>query len=194
MWNELFAYAAKSAIVLTLLYAPYTLLLRKERIFRQNRFTLLSILVLSLVLPFCDVHALYPDNLLASFSSSPTTFYAEELAETSSGVSSSSSVAFIEEKNSSFDIISWLCLLYVIGTFIVLSIRLWQFARMHHLIRKDCLWSDKEDGFIIHCHADVVAPCSWMRHIIISEHDYQHHRHDQTRKELNRFANFSFLA
>ena len=178
MWNELFTYAFKSAIVLTLLYAPYTLLLRKERIFRQNRFTLLAILVLSLVLPFCDVHALYPENLLASFSSSPTTFYAEELAEASSGVSSSSSVAFIEEKNSSFDIISWLCLLYVIGTFIVLSIRLWQFARMHHLIRKDCLWSDKEDGFIIHCHADVVAPCSWMRHIIICEHDYQHHRHE----------------
>ena len=58
MWNELFAYAVKSAIVLTLLHAPYTLLLRKEHFFRQNRFTLLAILVLSLVLPFCDVHAL----------------------------------------------------------------------------------------------------------------------------------------
>ena len=64
MWNELFAYAVKSAIVLTLLYAPYTLLLRKERFFRQNRFTLLVIMALSLVLPFCDVHALYPGELL----------------------------------------------------------------------------------------------------------------------------------
>lgn len=54
MWNELFHYAIKSAIVLALLYTPYTLLLRKERIFRQNRFTLLAILVFSLVLPFCD--------------------------------------------------------------------------------------------------------------------------------------------
>ena len=30
MWNELFVYAAKSAFVLTLLYAPYTLLLPRS--------------------------------------------------------------------------------------------------------------------------------------------------------------------
>ena len=55
MWNELFVYAAKSAFVLTLLYAPYTLLLRKEHFFRQNRLTLVGILVLSLILPFINL-------------------------------------------------------------------------------------------------------------------------------------------
>ena len=55
MWNELFVYAAKSAFVLTLLYAPYTLLLRKEHFFRQNRLTLVGILVLSLTLPFINL-------------------------------------------------------------------------------------------------------------------------------------------
>ena len=72
----------------------------------------------------------------------------------------------------------WLCQLYVVGTLIALAIRLWQFARMHRLIRKGCLWSDTEDCITIHCHADDVAPCSWMRHIVISEHDYRHHRHE----------------
>ena len=178
MWNELFHYAIKSAIVLALLYTPYTLLLRKERIFRQNRFTLLAILVFSLVLPFCDVHALYPSNLLASLSSKPIAIYEEEFTEISSGIPSPSSVVLIEEESASFDIITWLCLIYVMGTLIVLAIRLWQFARMRRLIRKGCLWSDVEDGITIHCHAEDVAPCSWMRHIVISEHDYRHHRHE----------------
>ena len=48
--NELLIYTLKSALVLALLYLPYTLMLRRERFFRLNRATLLSILVLAVVL------------------------------------------------------------------------------------------------------------------------------------------------
>ena len=179
MWNDLFAYAVKSAIVLTLLYAPYTLLLRKERFFRQNRFTLLAIMVLSLVLPFCDFHALYPGELLPSLPSLPTAQVVEADVPTPISVTATMEpMVTTEVSHQPFRLIPWLCHLYVIGALIMLIIRLWQFARMHRLIRRGCLWSDVEDGITIHCHADDVAPCSWMRHIVISEHDYRHHRHE----------------
>ena len=58
---ELLVYTLKSAFVLTLLYLPYTLMLRHERFFRLNRLTLLSILVLALVQPLCKFTS--PDGL-----------------------------------------------------------------------------------------------------------------------------------
>ena len=176
MWNELFAYAVKSAIVLTLLYVPYTLLLRKERFFRQNRFTLLTILTLSLVLPFCDFHALYPGELLPS---SPTAPAVEVNVPAPISITvPMGPMTTTEVSDQPFRLLPCLCYLYIIGALIVLAIHLWQFTRMHRLIRKGCLWSDVEDGITIHCHADDVAPCSWMRHIVISQSDYDNHRHE----------------
>ncbi len=48
-------YIIKSIIVLTLLYVPYMLLLRKESFFRFNRRMLLGIMALSFVLPLLDI-------------------------------------------------------------------------------------------------------------------------------------------
>lgn len=171
--SDMTSFLFSTTLVLTLLYAPYTLLLRKERFFRQNRFTLLAIMVLSLVLPFCDFHALYPGELL------PTLPIVEVGAPTqiSATVPIESMVA-TEVHDEPFRLLPWLCYLYIVGAFIALTIRLWQFVRMYHLLRRDCLWSDVEEGITIHCHADNIAPCSWMHHIVISEHDYRHHRHE----------------
>ena len=44
-------YIIKSAFCLTLLYLPYTLLLRKEKLHRLNRMALFAILVASFLLP-----------------------------------------------------------------------------------------------------------------------------------------------
>ena len=44
-------YIIKSAFCMVLLYLPYTLLLRKERLHRLNRLALLVILVVSFLLP-----------------------------------------------------------------------------------------------------------------------------------------------
>ena len=181
--DDIATYLLSSTLVLTLLYVPYTLLLRKEHFFRQNRFTLLAILLLSVVLPFCDVHALYSGELLTGLFSSKVVPVPEAVVEFSStgqiaSTASMKPIAFTEAHIRPFGILPWLCQLYVVGTLISLAIRLWQFARMCRLIRKGCLWSDVEDGIAIHCHADGIAPCSWMRHIVISEHDYRHHRHE----------------
>ncbi|MBR5235631.1 MAG: hypothetical protein IKV24_05470, partial [Bacteroidaceae bacterium] len=166
--SDVASFLVSTTLVLTLLYAPYTLLLRKERFFRQNRFTLLAIMVLSLVLPFCDFHALYPGELLPSLPSLPTAQVVEADVPTPISVTATMEPMITTEvSHQPFRLIPWLCHLYVIGALIMLIIRLWQFTRMHRLIRKGCLWSDVEDGITIHCHADDVAPCSWMRHIVI---------------------------
>ena len=55
MISSLLLYSIKSAMVLTMLYLPYMLLLRRESFFRFNRIVLLGILLLSLVLPLCNI-------------------------------------------------------------------------------------------------------------------------------------------
>ena len=60
--EALLIYTLRSALVLTLLYLPYTLMLRRERFFRLNRLTLLAILVLALVQPL--VRITIPDRFV----------------------------------------------------------------------------------------------------------------------------------
>ena len=55
MVSAMLLYSIKSAIVLSLLYLPYMLMLQRESFFRFNRMVLLGILLLSLVLPLCNV-------------------------------------------------------------------------------------------------------------------------------------------
>ena len=51
-------FSIKSALVLTVLWLPFALLLRREKFFRFNRIVLLSIIVLSFLIPLLDVPAL----------------------------------------------------------------------------------------------------------------------------------------
>lgn len=184
MWNELFVYAAKSAFVLTLLYAPYTLLLRKEHFFRQNRLTLVGILVLSLILPF--INLLHGEIGFVAPQPEPVVMFVESQAVVTAEPTSVSEatpqtpqpVAVSQPTRQPIDYMQWLCILYIIGVSVAIGIRLWQFLRMDRLIRTGCLWHDTVDGITIYCHASDIAPYSWMRRIVISQHDYDNHRHE----------------
>ena len=184
MWNELFVYAAKSAFVLTLLYAPYTLLLRKEHFFRQNRLTLVGILVLSLTLP--SINLLHGEIGFAASQPEPVLMFVESQAVVTANPTSVSEatpqtpepVAVSQPSRQPIDYMQWLCILYIIGVSVAIGIRLWQFLRMDRLIRTGCLWHDTVDGITIYCHASDIAPYSWMRRIVISQHDYDNHRHE----------------
>ena len=183
MWNELFAYAAKSAFVLTLLYAPYTLLLRKEHFFRQNRLTLVGILVLSLILPFINLLqgeigfvAPQPEPVVMNVEAQPVEPISIDISEPT--FQTSQPVAVSQPTRQPIDYAQWLCILYIIGVSVAVGIRFWQFVRMDRLIRTGCLWHDTVDGITIYCHANDIAPYSWMRRIVISQHDYDNHRHE----------------
>ena len=162
---SLLVYSLKSALVLTLLYLPYTLMLRKESFFRMNRVTLLTILILALVLPLCDFPSLAIVEQPAVYDVHHRIMLILQDAET-------------PEPHSpvdAFKSLSWLTLItfiYMIGVAAAFVIRLWQLFRIGKQIRGGCLWKEKQGEATVYCHINDVAPFSWMRNIVISENDY----------------------
>jgi hypothetical protein len=161
----LLVYSIKSAFVLTLLYLPYTLMLRQESFFRMNRITLLTILMLSLVLPMVDIPSLANPEQPVVYEMQQRIMLMTQEAETTpmSLAATTRTISWL----------SILALIYVIGICLVLCIRLWQLFRIGQIIRGGCLWTDKSGEATIYCHIDDVAPFSWMCSIVISESDYK---------------------
>lgn len=161
----LFIYSIKSALVLALLYLPYTLMLRQESFFRMNRITLLTILMLALVLPIVDIPSLAtPEQPVVYEMQHRIMLMTQEAEMTTKSLAATTQT------------ISWLGILaivYIIGVILALLIRLWQLFKIDKIIRGGCLWTDKSGKTTIYCHIDDVAPFSWMRSIVISEKDYK---------------------
>jgi len=161
----LLIYSIKSALVLTLLYLPYTLMLRQERFFRMNRITLLTILMLALVLPMVDIPSLATPEQPVVYEMQHRILMMTQEAETTS--------MSLAATTRTFSWLGVLTLIYIFGVVLALSIRLWQLFRIGQIIRGGCLWTDKNGKATIYCHIDDVAPFSWMRSIVISEGDYK---------------------
>ena len=161
----LLIYSIKSALVLALLYLPYTLMLRQESFFRMNRITLLTILMLALVLPMVDIPSLAtPEQPVVYEMQHRIMLMTQEAEMTTKSLAATTRT------------ISWLGILaivYIIGVILALLIRLWQLFKIDKIIRGGCLWTDKSGKATIYCHIDDVAPFSWMRSIVISEKDYK---------------------
>ncbi len=167
--TDVLMYALKSAFVLCLLYVPYTLLLHRDSFFRLNRFVLLGVLLLSLVLPLCNVPWLSMDR-------QPVVHAAQmQMVEIGIPVNVLPQYEVMEEASSapsSFTLFGLLTLIYIIGMTVVLLLRLWQMGSLRLQLRRGSLWRHSEDGITVYCHADRVAPFSWMNSIVISEEDY----------------------
>ena len=161
----LFIYSIKSALVLALLYLPYTLMLRQESFFRMNRITLLTILMLALVLPMVDIPSLATPEQPVVYEMQHRIMLMTQEAETTS--------MSLAETTRTFSWLGIIALVYIIGICLALCIRLWQLFRIGQIIRGGCLWTDKSGKATIYCHIDDVAPFSWMRSIVISEKDYK---------------------
>ncbi len=172
MIEALFAYSIRSTIVLALLYVPYMLILRKESFFRLNRLVLLGILLLSLVLPALNVSSLAWEGLAplqAAFQ--PTSAGTEQqpgaiqlpevavrsVADTAPAVSSRSLMS----------------MLFVLGMVAAVMWRLCQLVQIGIVMKQGSLWQCTQDGISVYCHADDVAPYSWMNSVVISERDYR---------------------
>ena len=170
MMSAVLLYSIKSAIVLSMLYLPYMLMLRRESFFRFNRMVLLSILLLSLVLPLCNIPWMSLDH-------QPVVQAAQlQMLELGIPVHVLPEVQVLAEKQEeSFFTLSLFHLftfIYIIGMVALLSMRLWQIARLQFGLKQGVLWHNDEQGVRIYCHSGDVAPFSWMRNIVINEKDY----------------------
>ena len=126
----LFIFSIKSALVLTLLYLPYTLMLRQESFFRMNRITLLTILVLALVLPMVDIPSLATPDQSVVYEMQHRIMLMTQEAETAP-----MSLAATSRTTSWLGI---LALVYMIGISLAFCIRLWQLFRIGQIIRGGC--------------------------------------------------------
>ena len=164
--EPLIVYSLKSALVLALLYLPYTLMLRQERFFRLNRLTLLTILVLSLVQPLCRM------SLPEKVTQMPVVGDTQEWVWQTEAVIADD-IIFVD-KAPAWGWQQWLALLYVAGVAAVLCLRLWQLVQIRQTMRHGCLWREHEaDGITVWCHVGTGAPFSWMHSIYITEDDYK---------------------
>ena len=171
MISSLLLYSIKSAMVLTMLYLPYMLLLRRESFFRFNRIVLLGILLLSLVLPLCNIPWMSLDH-------KPVVQAAQlQMLELGIPVHVLPEVQVVANnmavnENPHFSVFMLVSVIYIIGMIVLLANRLWQITRLQYGLKRGVLWQDDKQGVCIYCHSGDVAPFSWMRNIVINEKDY----------------------
>ena len=156
-------YILKWAFCLAVLYIPFTLLLRRESFASLNRRLLLCTVVVSGILPAIVVR--YKVEI-------PTAqaIYEEQrqIAETLHNTILATTPA------NQHNIFTWenAAILYFAG---IAAALLWGaigIAGTIGRIKRGTLWTDKQQGMTIHCHAGDTAAFSWFRHVVISENDY----------------------
>ena len=161
------AYSIKSAIFLSIMYIPYMLMLRKESFFHFNRILLISIMLLSLILPLCNFHALSIEN--NPIQDGMTTIILPTVT-----------IGAAEEMPVS-DSINWINVMlyiYITGMITTALWKLVQICLLYRTIHSCVLWKDKQNGITIYCHAQDIAPFSWFNTIVISENDYQNNANE----------------
>ena len=167
------AYTIKSVIFLSIMYIPYMLMLRKESFFHFNRILLVSIMLLSLILPLCDFHALSIEN-------NPIQHGMIVIGTPTAVVESAENIPMAED-------INWFVVafyIYIIGMIATIIWKMVQLAVLYGTIHNCVLWKDEQYGITIYCHAQDIAPFSWLNTIVISEDDYNNNATEILRHEM----------
>ena len=191
-------YAIKSAICLALLYLPYTLLMRRDTFHAFNRVLLLSIVVLSLVMPLFKPLSFLPQGEMISqpIKSLEEAINPLSIEEETDGGFSSIEVeteevfssleslpvkgnqggnlqVSIEEDSGQIPWPTILVLIYIIGVVVCIAWKAFQLVRLYRYIPSNCLWKDTIDGIQVYAHFDEVCPFSWMNTIVITDEDFK---------------------
>ena len=158
-----FVYILKTSICLTGFYLFYRLLLSKETFHRFNRVALLGILLLSLLIPFCEITV--PEESEVQ----QTLVTIEQILTLADHVPQTE----VQALPSSMPL--WLPVLlciYLLGILFFLGRNLYslfQMLRLLHGGRQEKL----EKGITLIIHDKNIAPFSWMKYVVISEKDLQ---------------------
>ena len=162
-------YAIKSALCLAVLYLPFTLLLRRETFFAFNRIGLLLIIGLSLVVPCLNI-PLWDFSLDCMFEQQRQSVIEVGMPAIVAG----EKTAAVHQETTGGSGWNWAYLLvytYFIGMVVCLALKGRQLFRLLRFIPSGCLWTDRNDGVIIYCHAGELGAFSWMRSIVVGEAD-----------------------
>lgn len=167
-------YILRWAVVLTLLYSLYGLFLRRETFHAMNRTVLLSILMASMILPFCTIEIEQPTVMTESVST--TESFLSASVDTAQRVSSGSIHRSPIEREDMMPvyIVTWaLAAIYLLG---LLYFWLRYMLAMGSVIRliicgNEFQADDTPRGIKLLSHPKVKVPCSWMRWVIVNPAD-----------------------
>lgn len=160
-----FAYTLKAALCLIAYYLFYKLLFSKETFHRFNRIALVSLMLLSLVLPF--VH-------YSTTQGTAGTLQVEEVLVVA--YSAAGNVAETDTQMPfSMQIIAWAMILYLVGV-VVMAIRsLIIYASLAKVLHQGILADNSKYGLPSNIrlivHNKSMSPFSWMNYIVVSETD-----------------------
>ncbi|WP_394708141.1 M56 family metallopeptidase [uncultured Bacteroides sp.] len=150
-----FVYILKSSFCLVAFYLFYRLLLSRETFHRFNRIALLGTLVLSLLIPFCDVSTKEPQTIID---------WQKLLL-----MANSPDISVRAEATS----VSWteiVLLIYLAGFLFFFCRNLYSLVRLIRLLKG----SKREilsKGVILIIHQKKIAPFSWMKYVVILDSD-----------------------
>ena len=153
-----FVYILKSSVCLTIFYLFYKLLLSRDTFHRFNRIALLSLIMLSVIIPFCEITLEE-----ATAIQRPVMDLENLLAAVSMRTSAESASQPV-----------WLRVMviaYIIGGILTLCQFAYSFYALFRLMRQGT--PKLVDGIHLILMDQPVAPFSWMQTIVISRKDFE---------------------
>ena len=177
------------------MYIPFLLMLRNESFFRFNRVVLLVIVVLSLVLPLCDVHFLSLNLLMAEEQGGGIVDVGIPVY-VMDGVAVDEVAEALPEDEGFLSSVNWWAVaawIYIIGMAVTICIKLVQLTMLYRTIHRGVLWTERKDGVRIYCHAGDITPFSWFNTIVIGEEDYEENAQVILRHEIGHIVNYHSL-
>ena len=157
-----FVYILKASVCLAAFYLFYRLLLSKETFHRFNRIALCGILVLSLVIPFCEI-TIHDNTEIQQ-----TLVNFEQYIMQVDDVIQTTSAAVVTPSIPVWILLA--LLVYFLGILFFFGRTAYSLAHMLCLVRRRRK-EKLEKGTILVVHDKDIAPFSWMKYIVISEKD-----------------------
>ena len=158
--GDFFVYMIKSAFCLTMFYLFFRLLLSKETFHRFNRIALISLLVLSSVLPAIQ-------TIMLRLEGKPQSISLEDLLLMNQGAAVAEAPTQV-----SLHWQSILLFIYLVGVIGFLIRQCWVMGQMYRLLRQGTCISDK-DGIKLLVFDRELSPFSWMNYIVLSRKDWE---------------------
>ena len=171
-----FIYSLKVGLCLIAFYLVYKLLLSKETFHTFNRLALLTVIAVSVLIPWLKVTTAEPTTLTQGVVSLETMIVSAEVIEA--------------EENSGLSLMQVLFLVYVVGVTAFLLREIVSVIRLWLLMRKGVEMKSQHTGLSggrdvrLVVMKDDVAPFSWFHYIVLSEKDYRENPREILTHEL----------
>ena len=159
-----FVYILKAAVCLSVFYLFYRLLLSRETFHRFNRIAVLSILVLSLLIPFCEVKVKEQTEVHQTVLSLEQLLLLADMME---------EAPVVEAQSKKVVWVHIVLYIYLAGILIFACRNIYSLIRLGLLLKSGKREKlDSKITLIIHDKNDL-APFSWMKYIVISRKDLE---------------------